>query len=242
MGRKQEYLENVAANNDCTLAELKETEEKLQSAIQSRLNKHWKRSRLRSGEDYWLYENGQGVWLAFNEYELREELREAKIECDTSLVKVVAFGHLEEFQQGGATIAVPGGIARYHKSDLWYPIYVPFPDEWQNGEWHSLQRLQELVSRYELSPAEALDYWAVEHHNEDGVSWGGKRNVQPEAIRKNVRQAKEKLDDEDLGAAHEKERFRVVPTDEVPDENIHDEEKDLFYIPTEEQADEVSVE
>jgi len=242
MARKQAYLEKAAENNDFTLSDLKETEEKLQSAIQSRLNKHWKRSRLKSGEDYWLLEGNHGVWLAFNDYELHEELRETKTECDSHLVKAVAFAHLEGFQERGTTIAVPGGLARYHKSNFWYPIYVPFPDEWRNGEWHSLQRLQELVSRYELSPAEALDYWAVERHNEDAVRWGGKRNVQPEAVRKNIRQAKEKLNDEDLGAAHETERFQIVPTDEVPDDKPHDEEKDLFYIPTTEQVDEFPVE
>jgi hypothetical protein len=116
------------------------------------------------------------------------------------------------------TLAVPGAIARYHKSDLWYPIHVPYPDEWQNGEWHSFQRFQELVSRYELSPAEALDYWAVERNNEDALSWGGKRNVQPEAVRKNIRQAKEKLNDEDLGAAHKTEQIQIVPAGDVPDE------------------------
>lgn len=242
MGRKQDYMEKAAANNDFTLSDLKETEEKLQSAIQSRLNEHWKRSRLQSGEDYWLLEDNHGVWLAFNDYELHEELRKAKIECDSDLVKVVAFAYLEEFQQRDATLAVPGGIARYHKSDLWYPIYVPFPDEWRNGEWHSLQRLQELVSRYKLSPAEALDYWAIERHNEDAISWGGKRNVQPEAVRKNVRQAKEKLNDGDLGAAHETEQIQIVSTDEVPNEKPHDNEKDLFYIPTEEQVNEFTIE
>jgi hypothetical protein len=242
MGQKQDYMEKAAANNDFTLSDLKETEKKLRSAIQSRLNEHWKRSRLRSGRDYWLLEDHHGVWLAFNDYELYEELREAKTECDSNLVKVVAFAHLEGFQQMDKTIAVPGEIARYHENDLWYPIYVPFPEEWQNGEWHSLQRLQELVSRYNLSPAEALDYWAIQRHNEDAMSWSGKRNVQPEAVRKNARQAKEKLNDEDLGATHEAERIQTVPTDEVPQDKPHDEEKDLFYIPTEEQANEFTVE
>jgi len=237
MGRKQNYLEEAAENNDFSLSELEEVEEKLVSAIQSRLNKHWKHSQLRSGEDYWLLEDGQGVWLALNDYELHEELREADIECNSRLVKVVAFGHLVGFQQQNATIAVPGAIARYNKSDLWYPIYVPFPEEWQNGERHSRQRLQRLVSRYNMSPAEALDYWATTRHNEDSNSWGAKRDVQPEAVRKNVRQAKEKLNDEDLGAAHEKEKIRIVSTDEVPSDKPHDEEKDLFYIPTEEHLD-----
>ena len=61
MARKQAYLEKAAENNDFTLSDLKETEEKLQSAIQSRLNKHWKRSRLKRGEDYWLLEGNHGV-------------------------------------------------------------------------------------------------------------------------------------------------------------------------------------
>lgn len=240
MGKKQDHFEKAADKNDFSLSDIKEADEKIQSAIQSRLNRHWKQSRLRGGEDYWLFEDDHGVWLVFSEYEIYEELREAKIECDNRLVQVVALGHLEEFQQTGCTIAVPGGIARYHKSNNWYPIYVPFPEEWQNGEWHSFQRMHELVCRYELSPAEALDFWAVERHGEDAISWGGKRDVQAEAVRKNVRQAEEKLNDEELGAGHPKERFQVVPVDDVPYETPPDEEKDLFYIPTEEQENELN--
>lgn len=63
--------------------------------------------------------------------------------------------------------------------------------------------------------------------------WGGKRNVQAEAVRKNVRQAKEKLGDGELGAAHERTRIRAVSTDEIPADGPHDPETDVFYVPTE---------
>jgi hypothetical protein len=240
MVTKQTYFEEAAENNDIPLSDIQQEEQKLLKVIQNRLNKHYKRSRLESGEDYWILQDGNGVWLALNGYELREELREEKVDIDDKILKIIAYGHLEDFQEWDRTIAVPGSIARYHKSDLWYPIYVPFPEPWNDGRRHALQRLQEYVSRYDLSPAETLDYWATEWHSEDAISWAGKRNVDPEAVRKNIRQAKDKLEDEEMGAAHESERIRAVPVDEVPADSPHDKDNDLFYVPTPDQAKEFS--
>lgn len=230
-------LKEIAAESELTIGELSETADKLEEAIQSRLLKHFKRCHLEAGRSYWILDRPNGAWLAFNEFQLHDEMKRADIEFDPGKLKSVASAHLDAFQAKDITIAVPGPVARSLKDPFFFPIFVEYPDGWDEGQIHSRQQLQELVSRYDCSPAEALDYWAVEEMYEDTVSWGGKRNVKPEAVRKNVRQAKEKLKDDDLGATHEDADIRPVRIKEVPAGDPHDPDKDIFYVPTEETVE-----
>lgn len=233
----EKYLKEYAAETAFTTDELLETAEKLETAIQSRLNKHFKRSRLRRGRDYWLSDDGSSVWLAFNKSQLGEEMREADMDFDGAKLVTVARAHLELFQQNGATIEVPGSVARHISDRLFYPIRVSYPEQWQGGKSHAFQEFQELVWRYDMTPAEALDYWATEYMNHTAADWAAKRDVEAEAVRKNVRQSEEKLGDENLGVSHENSVLRAVPVDEVPSGMPHDEEKDVFYTPTEESIE-----
>ncbi|SEP33477.1 hypothetical protein SAMN05216388_10982 [Halorientalis persicus] len=242
MALSEQRLREKAANSEYTVDELDLLAESLERTLQSQLTEHFKQSRLKRGPDYWLLEDSHGVWLALSEYELQKMLKEAEVEFDSQKLLKIAFAHLESFQDMGYTIAVPMSVARYLEDSLFFAIYVRFPEEFQNGEYHTFQRFQELLYRYEMSPAEALDYWAVEHMNESARGWGAKRNVQPEAIRKNIRQAKEKLKDEELGATHENSVLRTASVDEIPPGKPHDPEKDLLYVPTEDYVEEHSEE
>ncbi|WP_395166366.1 hypothetical protein [Natrinema pallidum] len=238
MTLNNQYLTEAAAKSEYTVEELQETAEKLEDAIQSRLHKHFKRCRLESGYNYWLLEDyGDSVWLAFNEFELQEEMRRADIEFDPGRLFTVASGYLQQFQSDDITLAVPGPVARSYEDPFFYPIRVRYPDGWDDGQQHTFNRFQELVWRFDLSPAEALDFWVVERMGQDAIDWSGKRGVQPEAVRKNVRQAREKVGNE-YGASHERETLRVVRADEVPSGKPHDPDKDLFYVPTEVPDDE----
>lgn len=231
---QEQYLKEAASKTKYTIDELEETAEHLENAIQSRFHEHFERCRLDSGNDYWLYQDGKyTVWLAFNEFELQDEMRRADIEFEPGRLAAVASAHLHKFQSSGITIAVPGPVARSYRDPFFYPIHVRYPEGWDDGEWHAFNRLKELVWRYDMTPAEALDYWAVERMSRDSIEWGGSRGVQPEAVRKNVRQAKEKLQSEEGGAAHERETLRAVPEEEVPSGDPHDQDEDLFYVPTE---------
>lgn len=241
MGVNERFLKDIAAESSYTLDELKEADEKLEKALQGELLEHFKKSRLQSGPDYWLLEDGGGVWLVFNMDGIEMELQSADVEYDYDKIWLVAYASLDEFQSKDLTVAVPGTVARSRKKHLYFPIYVRFPEEWQRGEQHAMQRLQELVSRYEMSPSEAMDWWAVQLMDEKPTEWARKRNIQPEGVRKNVRQAKEKLQDDDLGATHENGQFRPVSTDEIPAESPHDEDEDVFYVPTQEAAEEMEL-
>lgn len=234
---QDDYLRSAAAKSEYTEEELTQVAKDLQTAIQSRFNKHFERCHLSSGRDYWLLEEADGVWLAFTKSEIAEELTKANIEYDWEKVVRVAYSYLHEFQDRGLTIKVPGVIARQLKDPFFLPIFVSYPDSWKQSEYYTLQRFEQLVWRYEMSPAEALDYWAVERQSQSPHEWARKRGVQPEAVRKNVRQAKDKLNKKDTGASHENATLRVVSVDEIPSGEPHDADEDVFYIPTDESLD-----
>lgn len=233
----EHYLKEKAAETEHTFESLSQAESTVIEVIQSNLQDHFKKCHLERGTDYWLLESSSGAWLAFTKYELRKQLDDADIEYTISELLSVAFAHLESFQSNGWTVEIPGPIARSHTDSLYFPIFVPFPDGWKEGEYHALQRFEEMVSRYDMSPAEALDYWATERMPEDAISWAGKRDVEPEAIRKNVRQAKEKFSTDGHGASHENSVLKVVSLDELPDGSPHNPDKDAFYVPTEESIE-----
>jgi len=56
------------------------------------------------------------------------------------------------------------------------------------------------LAEMELTPAEILDYWMVEQQAHSPSDWAQSRQVTPEAVRKNVRQAAEKVGDSPVKA------------------------------------------
>lgn len=229
----------TAANTEHTTDELLRVSHELEEGIQENLLEHFKRSRLRSGYDYWLLNDNRGdpgVWLAFNKRELVEEFGGVESNEEYTKLLIIASIYLDTFQTDGYTIAVPGPVARSYEDPFFYPIHVGFPDGWSDSEYHTYQKFEELISRYDFSPAEALDYWVSTQIGKESHEWAGVRGVQTEAIRKNVRQARDKLQDEELGASHERENIRAVPVDEIPSGEPHDSDKDIFYVPTEEST------
>ena len=48
-----------------------------------------------------------------------------------------------------------------------------------------------------LTPAEAVDYWAITYGGFSQSEWGDVRNVERQAVNKNVNQAKRKIDTQD---------------------------------------------
>ncbi|WP_267639646.1 hypothetical protein [Haloarchaeobius amylolyticus] len=237
MGVSNSYLRPFAENNEFTMEDLSKTDADLERAIQRNLLEHFKHARLNTGMDNWVIENRDGVWLAFNEYELQEELRRADIEFDPAQLNAVAHAHLNSFQDIGITLEIPGSISRSYEDPFFFPVFVKYPEGWKDGIAHTHQRFKELVFRYEMSPAEALDYWVLGNTSEETKSWATARNVNPEAIRKNIRQAESKLEDDDLGASHRNSVIQAVSIEDVPEDKPHDPEADRFYIPTDEQIE-----
>jgi len=121
---------------------------------------------------------------------------------------------------------------------IYYPIFVEKTDDWKNGYYHAMQMFRLYLHHYEMSAAEALDYWALEKTNTDTTEWAKARRVGREAVRKNARKGSEKLTDESSGITHPKNQISAVNVDEVPDDLVED---DRVYIPLREDLDETEL-
>lgn len=232
------YLTEAAADFGHSRSELREVAEILEAAIQSNLTDHFESCRLSRGRDYWILEQSDGVWLAFTEHDLKEELQSADADVAFEKVRTVAWAYLLQFQARDLTIAIPGSVARHLEDPFFYPIFVTWPDGWEAGVEYTRQQFTELLNYYKFTPAEALDYWAVNEIGYEPYEWAGIRNVQAEAIRKNVRQAHDKLNDDERGATHANSQLRAVSVNDLPaDGSVHDPEQNRFYIPTEDSEE-----
>lgn len=73
-------------------------------------------------------------------------------------------------------------------------LVIEKPDGWGTAQLVAIWEFGSLCS-VGLTPAEALDYWVIEQQDWTPNTWSESRRVGPEAIRKNCRQAREKLND-----------------------------------------------
>lgn len=72
------------------------------------------------------------------------------------------------------------------------PFIIDYPDNWALAREMIHQHWGYFLHQ-RLSPAELLDYWMVQKTEFTPKNWAKVRDVHPEAVRKNIRQAKNKL-------------------------------------------------
>lgn len=234
-----DILEEVAAETEWPVDRLEKAAEQLNSAVLQRLPEHYDESRLASGPDYILQESHNETWLAMDPYDIDEDLNKAGVDMDPSLQRAVAIAHLEHCQAYGSTISVPIQIASQIEDPVFYPIRVEKTEAWKRAEFHMLQLFQAFVSRQQMTGSEALDYWVTTHFDQSVMDWSGYRDVGREAIRKNVRQAEDKIEEHGHGTGYDANDIRFESLDEVSEHGVFDEEERRFYTPRREDVDEM---
>jgi hypothetical protein len=223
----ERHIVAVAADSKHTTDEITEAVQTLHDAIQSRLPTHYEQCWFKGGKNHLLFDfDGQSSsWFAFNSYDLKDELQHSDEELSDELLLLAAEANLKFFQdQFGYSVSI--SKTNYNKSTdpLYYPICIEKSQEWQNGFYHAMQMLKRYLFHYEMSAAEALDYWALERVNVDTTEWSKVRRVGRSAVRKNARQGSDKLGDETLGQTHHKNQIEAVRVEDVPD-NLQDDDR-----------------
>jgi hypothetical protein len=71
-------------------------------------------------------------------------------------------------------------------------LVVERPKGWGVARLVTAWQMMEFA-REGLRPAEIIDYWVVENQEMPLAEWARDRNVGKEAVRKNIRQAKSKI-------------------------------------------------
>jgi len=83
-------------------------------------------------------------------------------------------------------------VAEHPEDMISFVIQLPPQESW-NWVTRELALWFEELAKGGMTPAEMLDYWAVEEQGYTPKDWAEPRGVSAEAVRKNVRQAEEKL-------------------------------------------------
>lgn len=233
----EEHIVAIAADSKHTTDEIAEATRILHDVIQSRLPTHYEKCWHKGGKNHLLFNfNGQdAAFFAFNSYDLKDELRHSDDNLSDELLILAAESNLRFFQkQMGYSVSISKSTCAKITDPVYYPLYVEKTQEWKNGYYHAMQMFKRYLYQYEMSAAEALDYWALEKTNTDTTEWSTVRRVGREAVRKNSRSGSEKLTDESLGKTHEKNQISAVNVEDVPDD-LKDE--DRVYIPLRDDLD-----
>lgn len=224
-------IEETAEDSDYSVEEISDAIQTIHDAIRSNLHDHYERCWLSGGMDYHLYELDDQVWFAMGDHEIRDDLRKADMDLEFGLQVTASEAFRDEFQVNGKTISMYRNIVERRSDPMLYPVATTKSEGWQEGEFHAYQTLKALVNRPQMSPAEALDYWVVEHLGTGQSEWAGARRVGEEAVRKNVRQAREKISEKGLGSGYDVNDIRVVDAEDWPDDSVFDEDRNRYYLP-----------
>lgn len=229
---RSDIVNQVAAESTFTASELKDGIQKLQDALEPRINYHYQKNCLEGGRDRLILKSDYSYWFAFVIHDIAREFEKSDMEMESDLLRTVALTHLEDFQDKGFTVSFSRQVANSLTEPFYYPIRVTFPEGWRKGKHNVKQRFQELVFHNEMTPAEALDFWMVDDMDEMPADWANQRRVDPEAVRKNVRQAREKIKDSELSATYEVNDIRAQEVEQIPEGEPYDEDAERFYVPT----------
>jgi len=222
----------VAAESEYPIEDLERAIMDVNDALQSRFTYHYKEAKLRRGTDHLAMRLGDSdFWFALTFRDVIGEVRRADLDIERKLLFHVADAHLADFQDSGFTLSIPLKLARRRKDPMYYPIHVDPPQEWSEVRYHTFQQLREFTSRHEMTAAEALDFWISEEANVSNNEWAAYRGVDPEAVRKNIRQAKEKYGDPNLGASLPEQRILTERLEEIPEGDRIPQDDDRMYIP-----------
>lgn len=237
----EDAIRTVAADVDRTAEEIGAAVETLHDVIDAKLLEHYKKCWLEGGDNHRIlsFPADNAVWFAFNRLQLEKEVRESDYELEPDLIIYAAQANKVSLNETwDATIKMPVQFARKYTNIAYYPIRISKSDDWERGIQHVMQIFENYLFNYDMSPAEALDLWAVDRMDMQAWEWAKVRQVGDEAVRKNVRQARDKFSDDENGRTYDVNDISTAKIEDIPDE-FHDTENDMIYMPTYEQTGEL---
>lgn len=214
---REDCTRDAAADHPVTYDQLDHALGQIQHALEPQLNSFYEEAWLQGGEQNHLVDTPDGVFFGFTPTMLynREEISDLDLDKDT--FKTVRDAHQNQAEIWGFDVDRPTSYADTYVDDF-YPFYIQYPDNWLEAQYHATLRMKRLLT-YNLTPAEALDFWALEDGtasldtNREQQRWHGIRDVGREAVNKTLRQARDKLTDPDNQPYHEKQDIKTTEID-----------------------------
>lgn len=196
MGRSPptKRLRDVAAKTEVTAQQLQDIIEKTQKQIEltEYLNKGWNdpesgvRVVFRNPPSDYVFAISPPIWDSIVD----------GADFDEKEIKAAKEWHMARGRDLAITNKM-GGTTDLEEGELYLVIRLPLVENWQWVE-SDLSMWFEQLGEQGLTPAEMLDFWAIETCGYSPREWSESRGVTPEAVRKNARQAKQKISDPSL--------------------------------------------
>lgn len=213
-------VRTAASETEFTVGELNELLDDFQESLEGEFYDLMRFNFVPGGSEEFLIRGlKDGYWFGMHVSELAPLF---DTEVSTEERVAIAYAHEVEFRNQGMAIEIPQSWANHRNIEDYVPVMVASTGEFERGFQASIFHLMRLVS-YDMTPAEALDYYVVEDREWDKEEWIARRGVGREAINKNLRSARDKLDQEDLSnderLIHPAENIRAISREELENED-----------------------
>jgi len=213
-------VQAAASETSLTADEVEDVLDDFQAGLEDKFYDMMKTEFVPGGSERFLIRGlNNGYWFAVQANKFRSIIGR-EISDEEKLA--IAVAHETEFQNQGVAMEIPQTWVNNVDIEWLIPVMVASSDEFHRGRDASVFHILRLVS-YELTPAEALDYFVVEDRGWDKETWIARRGVGREAVNKNLRAARDKLDQSDLPNSeklvHPAKDIRAIPEDETEKES-----------------------
>ncbi|MFC6720877.1 hypothetical protein ACFQGT_00330 [Natrialbaceae archaeon GCM10025810] len=205
---------DAASEYAITFDELDTALAQLQGVLETKLNELYESAWLHGGPQNHLVNDTEGVFFAFVPPQLYRMDGVRQLDLDTETFNAITEAHQNQAAIWKFDVDRPTNYANTFTHDF-FPYFIRYPENWRDALYHARLEMMHLL-RHDLTPAEALDYWAMHFgpsplkSNQSRDRWHAYRDVDREATYKTVRQAKEKLADEDHQPHYEEQDIRVT--------------------------------
>jgi len=219
---REDCTRNAAANHAITQEQLDQALAQVQKALEPKLNEYYEKAWLQGGAETHLADCPEGVFFAFTPTKLQNEDAVREHDLDDVTFQAVFEAHQNMAAVFGFDVDRPTNYANKLVDD-YYPIYIKYPEYWLEAQHHSRLRMKRLLL-HGLTPAEALDHWALKDGtasfgtNKQEQRWQAHRDVDREAINKTLRQAREKLNDPEQQPYYEEQNITVEKVEREPED------------------------
>lgn len=209
----------AASNHPVTKQQLEKALTQLQSVLETQINKYYDQAWLGGGAQNHLYDTPDGIFFAFSPTWLYNEEHVQELGFDKEMFNAVIDAHRNQASIWGFDVDRPTTYGN-NLVDDYSPFYIAYPENWLEAQYHARLRMMRLL-QYHLTPAEALDYWALKDStaslssNSDRDRWHAFRGVDREAVNKTLRQAEDKLEKAENHPYDEKQEIQTKEVEKL---------------------------
>lgn len=212
-------IQTAASETELTSEDVDELLNEFQAGLESEFYDRMEVDYVPGGSEKFLLRGlKDGYWFAMHANRFRSILGREVTDQERL---AIAVAHETELMNQGVAMEIPQSWANNHHLEWFMPVMIATTDEFDRGVDSIFYHLLRLVS-HDLTPAEALDYFVVSDQEWDKEVWIARRGVGREAVNKNLRSARDKLDQSDLPNSeklvHPAKDIKAIPREQVEEE------------------------